>query len=149
MDFDLIVLPVSDVDRARAFYEALGFRLDVDYTHTDDWRAVHFTPPGSDCSILFGNGMTDDAPGSLRDLHLVVPDIEAARARLLGRGIEVGEVFHDAAGLRVHDHRAGEVVHHGTDRVRTDRPDGGRASYGCYANFSDPDGNSWVLEEVR
>jgi catechol 2,3-dioxygenase-like lactoylglutathione lyase family enzyme len=154
MDFgmELIALPVSDVDRAKAFYQALGFRLVVDYVHGDGFRLVRFTPPGSQCSIIFGSGMSSDAPGSFQDLYLIVSDIEEARAKLVGRGIEVSEVFHDTGGLLFHGHKAGEVVHHGAGRGRG-RGAGllpaTRASYGSYVTFSDPDGNGWVLEEVK
>ncbi|GAA3833136.1 VOC family protein [Streptomyces chiangmaiensis] len=147
MDFklDLIVLPVSDVDRARAFYQALGFRLDVDYTDGDDFRFVHFTPPGSECSIVFGKGLTSAAPGSIQAVHLVASDIEEARAELLGRGIEVSEVSHDV----VHIHKAGEVIHHGAGPERGANPLPAHVDYGPFATFSDPDGNGWVLEEVK
>ncbi|MFE4960451.1 VOC family protein, partial [Streptomyces sp. NPDC056653] len=95
LKLEMIVLPVSDVDRTKAFYEAVGFRLDVDYTPSDDFRVVHFTPPGSECSIIFGEGMTSTAPGAIQSLYLIVTDIEEAHAELTGRGIEVSEVFHD------------------------------------------------------
>src|SRR3954465_727047 len=111
LKLELIVLPVSDVDRAKAFDEAGGFRLDLDKAAGDDWRAVHFTPPGSESSILFGKGVTAAAPGSTQGLYLVVSDIQEARADLVGRGIEVSEVFHDAGGLFYHGHEAGDVTH--------------------------------------
>ncbi|MGW0697662.1 VOC family protein, partial [Streptomyces sp. NPDC002738] len=95
LKLELIMLPVSDVDRAKAFYEAAGFRLDLDKAASEEWRAVHFTPPGSECSIMFGKGITSAAPGSAQGLYLIVSDIEEARAELVGRGIEVSEVFHD------------------------------------------------------
>ncbi|MEU4096858.1 VOC family protein [Streptomyces sp. NPDC026673] len=147
---ELIALPVSDVDRAKAFYQALGFRLDVDRMHGDGLRSVHFTAPGSTCSVILGRGTASAAPGSFRDLYLVVSDIERARAKLVGRGIEVSEVFHDTEGRLFHGHKAGEVVHHGAGRSRGAglRP-ATRAAYGSYATFSDPDGNGWVLEEVN
>jgi catechol 2,3-dioxygenase-like lactoylglutathione lyase family enzyme len=145
---ELIVLPVSDVDRAKAFYEKAGFRLDLDKAASEDWRAVHFTPPGSECSIIFGKGLTSAAPGSSQGLYLIVSDIEEARAELVGRGIEVSEVFHDAGGLLFHSHEAGEVTHQvrGQGRLAGLHPD--RASYGSFASFSDPDGNGWVLQEI-
>ncbi|MGW1801175.1 VOC family protein [Streptomyces sp. NPDC001984] len=148
LKLELIVLPVSDVDRAKAFYEAAGFRLDLDKAVSEDWRAVHLTPPGSESSIIFGKGLTSAAPGSVQGLYLIVADIEEARAELLGRGIEVSEVFHDAGGLFYHRHDAGEVTHQveGQERVAGPHPD--RASYGSYATLSDPDGNGWVLQEV-
>jgi catechol 2,3-dioxygenase-like lactoylglutathione lyase family enzyme len=142
---DLIVLPVSDVDRAKTFYQALGFRLDVDYTDGDDFRFVHFTPPGSEWSIVLGKGLTSAAPGSTQGVYLVASDIEEARAELVGRGIEVSEVFQDV----VHGHKAGEVVHHGVGPERGADPLISRAGYGSFATFSDPDGNGWILEEVK
>ncbi|MEU9290093.1 VOC family protein [Streptomyces sp. NPDC048275] len=138
LKLEVVVLPVSDVDRAKAFYEAAGFRLDVDYVADESYRVVHLTPPGSQCSILFGTGVTTAAPGSVRGLHLIVSDIEAAHAELVGRGIEMGEIFHDAGG----------VFHRGTDEARVSGPDPKRSSYGSFAAFTDPDGNEWVLQEV-
>lgn len=148
LKLELIVLPVSDIDRAKAFYEAAGFRLDVDKAVSEDWRAVHFTPPGSECSIIFGRGLTPAAPGSTQGLYLIVTDIEAARAELVGRGVEVSEVFHDAGGLFYHGHEAGEVTHQveGQGRLPASHPD--RSSYASFATFSDPDGNGWVLQEI-
>jgi catechol 2,3-dioxygenase-like lactoylglutathione lyase family enzyme len=146
---ELIVLPVSDVDRAKAFYEAAGFRLDLDKAVSEDWRAVHFTPPGSECSIMFGTGITSAAPGSTQGVYLAVLDIEEARAELVRRGIAVSEVFHDAGGLLFHGHEDGEVSHRaeGQGRIAGLHPD--RASYGSFATFSDPDGNGWVLQEIK
>ncbi|WP_326827212.1 MULTISPECIES: VOC family protein [unclassified Streptomyces] len=148
LKLEMIVLPVSDIDRTKAFYEAVGFRLDVDYTASDDFRVVHFTPPGSECSIIFGEGMTSTAPGTIQSLYLIVTDIEEAHAELTGRGIDVSEVFHDAGGLLHHGHDAGNAVHHGTGQERLAGPHPDRASYGSYLTFSDPDGNGWVLQEV-
>ncbi|MGW5061399.1 VOC family protein [Streptomyces sp. NPDC004096] len=140
MDFKLevVVLPVSDVDRAKAFYERAGFRLDVDYVADDSYRVVHLTPSGSQCSILFGTGVTTAAPGSVQGLHLIVSDIVAAHAELVDRGIEMGEIFHDAGG----------VFHRGTDEGRVSGPHPQRSSYGSFATFRDPDGNEWVLQEI-
>ncbi|MFJ9759890.1 VOC family protein [Streptomyces sp. NPDC101149] len=140
MDFKLevVVLPVSDVDRAKAFYEKAGFRLDVDYVADDSYRVVHLTPSGSHCSILFGTGVTTAAPGSVQGLHLIVSDIVAAHAELVDRGIEMGEIFHDAGG----------VFHRGTDEGRVSGPHPQRSSYGSFATFRDPDGNEWVLQEI-
>ncbi|MEU8951128.1 VOC family protein [Streptomyces sp. NPDC048489] len=138
LKLEVVVLPVSDVDRAKAFYEQAGFRLDVDYVADDTYRVVHLTPPGSQASILFGTGVTTAAPGSAQGLHLVVEDIVAAHAELAGRGIEVSEIFHDAGG----------VFHRGTKEGRVGGPDPQRASYGSFTAFSDPDGNGWVLQEV-
>ncbi|MFF8867757.1 VOC family protein [Streptomyces sp. NPDC015139] len=148
MKLELFVLPVSDVDRARAFYEKAGFRLDLAKDITDDYSAVHLTPPGSEASILFGKGLTTAAPGSAQGLYLVVTDIEEARADLVGRGIEVSEVFHDDKGVFFHGHDAGEVVHNSRGQERITGPHPERASYGSYATFSDPDGNGWVLQEI-
>ncbi|MGW7265901.1 VOC family protein [Streptomyces sp. NPDC054842] len=138
LKLEVIVLPVSDVDAAKAFYEKAGFRLDVDHVADDTYRVVHLTPPGSQCSILFGTGVTTAAPGSVQGLHLVVSDIEAAHAELVERGVEVGGIFHDAGG----------VFHRGTEEGRVGGPQPQRASYGSFAAFSDPDGNGWVLQEV-
>ncbi len=132
MKLEVVVIPVSDVDRAKRFYGDLGWRLDADFVVGDEFRGVQFTPPGSPCSIHFGKGITSAAPGSARGLYLVVSDIQAARAELVGRGVEVSEVFH----------RAGP----GKPAIRG--PDPERRSYFTYATFSDPDGNEWLLQEV-
>jgi catechol 2,3-dioxygenase-like lactoylglutathione lyase family enzyme len=135
MDFklELVLIPVSDVDRAKAFYmEQVGFALDVDTTLTEGFRVVQLTPPGSACSITIGTGLTDAAPGSYRGTHLVVGDIEAARAELVGRGLGVSEIRH-------FDREAGEWKE-GADPEHAD--------YGSFADFRDPDGNTWVLQEV-
>jgi catechol 2,3-dioxygenase-like lactoylglutathione lyase family enzyme len=138
MSLQVLVMPVSDVDRAKGFYETLQFRLDVDKAATDDFRVVQLTPPGSNCSIIIGDGVTTAVPGSVQGLHLVVQDIEAARAELIGRGIEVGEVFHE-----------GGIFHHGGDEDRIPGPSPEHKSYSSFASFSDPDGNGWVLQEVK
>jgi catechol 2,3-dioxygenase-like lactoylglutathione lyase family enzyme len=148
LKLEAIVLPVSDVERAKNFYQAAGFRLDVDNTFSDDYRLVHFTPPGSACSIIFGKGMISADPGSAQGLYLIVSDVEQARAELVGRGIEVGEVFHDAGGLLHHGHDAGDAVHRGAGQERIAGPHPDRTSYASYATFSDPDGNGWVLQEI-
>ncbi len=148
MKLELFVLPVSDVDRARAFYEKAGFRLDLAKDVTEDFRVVHLTPPGSEASIIFGKGLTTAAPGSAQGLYLVVTDIEEARAELVGRGIAVSEVFHDDKGVFFHGHDGGEVVHDNPGQERLAGPHPERASYGSYATFSDPDGNGWVLQEI-
>jgi catechol 2,3-dioxygenase-like lactoylglutathione lyase family enzyme len=148
LKLELIVLPVSDVDRAKAFYEKAGFRLDLDVDASEDWRAVHFTPPGSECSIIFGKGLTTAALGSFQGLYLVVSDIEEARAELTGLGIEVSEVFHDAHGVLYHGHDAGDVTHRLQGQERLAGPHPERATYCSYATFSDPDGNGWVLQEI-
>jgi catechol 2,3-dioxygenase-like lactoylglutathione lyase family enzyme len=139
MDFrlEVVVLPVTDVDRARQFYEALGWRLDAEFA-AGDFRLVQLTPPGSGCSVIFGAGVTTAAPGSAQGLHLAVNDIEAARDELLGRGVEVSEVFHDAGG----------VFHHGGTQSRVAGLAPQRQSYASFASFSDPDGNGWLLQEI-
>ncbi|MGX5181674.1 VOC family protein [Streptomyces avermitilis] len=147
LKLEMIVLPVSDIDRAKAFYEKVGFRLDVDHSANEDFRIVHFTPPGSECSIIFGEGMTPIAPGSFQGLYLIVSDIEKARAELTGRGIEVSEIFHDAGGV-FHGHEGGDVTHRGPGQERLAGLHPERASYGSFLTFSDPDGNGWVLQEV-
>ena len=138
MKLEVVVLPVGDVDRAKAFYRAMGWREDADLPLGDDYRVVQLTPPGSACSVIFGTGVTDAPPGSARGLHLIVADIEAARAELTAAGVDVGEVFHDTSG----------VFHHAGTRERAAGPAPDRASYGSFAAFSDPDGNGWVLQEI-
>jgi catechol 2,3-dioxygenase-like lactoylglutathione lyase family enzyme len=129
---ELVLLPVSDVDRAKDFYvEKAGFNLDVDFSPNDDFRVVQLTPPGSACSITIGKGLTDSAPGSYKGTHLVVVDIEAARAELVGRGVDVSDIRHMEGGSWVPG------------------PDPEHQDYGSFADFSDPDGNGWVLQEVR
>ncbi len=139
MDFrlEVVVLPVTDVDRARRFYEALGWRLDAEFA-AGDFRLVQLTPPGSGCSVIFGAGLTTAQPGSAQGLHLAVNDIEAARDELVGRGVEVSEVFHDAGG----------VFHHGGTQARVAGLAPQRQSYASFASFSDPDGNGWLLQEI-
>ncbi len=143
MKLEIVVIPVSDVDRAKSFYGDLGWRLDADFASGDDWRVIQFTPPGSGCSVIFGKNVTAAAPGSARGLYLIVPDIEAARNELLRRGVEIGEIFHGRSD-----------VHTGTDepylsgRLRVSGPDPERRSYGSYASFSDPDGNGWLFQEI-
>ena len=139
MKLEVVVLPVSDVDRAKRFYGSLGWRLDADFVTGEDFRVVQLTPPGSECSIIFGKGVTSAVPGSVQGLHLVVVDIEAARAELVGRGVDVSELFHDIGG----------VFHHAGVEGRASGPDPARRSYGSFASFSDPDGNGWLLQEVK
>ncbi len=134
---EVIVLPVSDVERAKRFYESLGWRLDADFS-AGDWRAMQLTPPGSPCSIIFGKGVTTAVPGSVQGLFLTVPDIEAARAELIGHGADVSEVFHFDGGIHVV----------GT-KGRVPGPDPEGRSYFSWASFSDPDGNLWLLQEVK
>src|SRR5580692_2401506 len=131
MKVEVIVIPVSDVDRAKRFYAALGWRLDIDMAPSKQYRVVQLTPPGSVCSIIFGSGITAAAPGSVQGLHLIVSDIESARADMIGRGVNVSEPFYDAGGIFHHLNREGIVA--GLQPQRR--------SYGTYASFSDPDGN--------
>jgi catechol 2,3-dioxygenase-like lactoylglutathione lyase family enzyme len=144
MKLEVVVIPVSDVDRAKEFYARLGWRLDADFATGDDFRVIQFTPPpGSGCSVIFGKNVTAAAPGSAQGLYLIVSDIEAARDELLRRGVKISEVFHDAGG-----------VYAGTDepylfgRLRVSGPDPEHRSYRSFASFSDPDGNGWLFQEV-
>ena len=143
MKLELVVIPVSDVDRAKEFYGRLGWRLDADFVSGDDFRVIQVTPPGSAGSIIFGKNVTAAAPGSAQGLYLIVSDIEAARDRLRGRGVEISEVFHDAGD-----------VHAGTDepylfgRHRVSGPDPEQRSYRSFASFRDPDGNGWLLQQI-
>lgn len=139
MKLEVILVPVSDVDRAKNFYKEWGFREDADFIISDDFRVVQLTPPGSECSIIIGKGITSAAPGSLQGLQLTVFDIDAARAELIGRGLEVGEVFHDAMG----------AFHHSGADFRVDGPDPERRDYFSFAALSDLDGNGWLLQEVK
>ncbi len=142
LKLEVVVIPVSDVDRAKEFYGRLGWRLDAEFAAGDDFRIMQFTPPGSGCSVIFGKNVTAAAPGSAQGLYLIVSDIEAARKELLGRGIQISEVFH-AGGASV-----------GTDepylfgRHRVSGPDPQHGSYRSFASFRDPDGNGWLLQEV-
>jgi len=139
MKLEVVVLPVSDVDRAKSFYEKLGWRLDADFATSKDFRVVQLTPPGSQASIIFGTGITTAAPGSVDGLQLTVSDIGVARDELVGRGVDVSEVFHDAGG----------IFHHAGTEARVAGPAPEHADYGSFASFSDPDGNGWVLQEVK
>jgi catechol 2,3-dioxygenase-like lactoylglutathione lyase family enzyme len=143
MKLEVVVIPVSSVDRAKRFYGQLGWRLDADFAAGDDFRVVQFTPPGSGCLIIFGKNVTAAPPGSAQGLYLVVSDIEAASDDLLGRSVEVSEVFHDGGGLY-----AGTDEPYLFGRLRVSGPDAERRSYRTYASFSDPDGNGWLLQEV-
>ena len=143
MKFEIVVIPVSDVDRAKRFYSGLGWRLDADFAAGDDYRVIQFTPPGSGCSVIFGKNVTAAAPGSAQGLYLIVSDIEAARAELLGRGVEISEVFHDAG-----DVYAGADEPYLFGRLRVNGPDPEHRSYRSFASFSDPDGNGWLFQEV-
>lgn len=139
MKLEVVVVPVSDVDRAKGFYESLGFRMDIDYVDGDDFRVVQFTPPGSECSVTIGKGITTAAPGSVDGLQLVVRDIEAAREELTARGVDVSEPFHDAGG----------IFHHAGQQARVSGPDPERGDYGSLLSFNDPDGNGWFVQEVK
>ncbi|MCW2994689.1 MAG: glyoxalase [Conexibacter sp.] len=139
MKLEVVVLPVGDVDRAKAFYEQLGWRLDADFPVGDDFRVVQLTPPGSQASIIFGDGLTTAEPGSVEGLQLTVFDIDEARAEIAGRGVEISELWHDAGG----------VFHHGGTEGRVSGPHPERADYGTFASFDDPDGNGWILQEIK
>jgi catechol 2,3-dioxygenase-like lactoylglutathione lyase family enzyme len=130
MKLEVVTLPVSDVDRAKRFYQGLGWRLDADIVRGENFRVVQLTPPHSTCSIAFGKGITTDAPGSIQRLLLAVSDIDSAREELLSRGAEVGDVFHLEGGP-------------------VPGPDPQGRSYQTYASFSDPDGNGWLLQEIK
>ena len=144
MKLEVVVIPVSDVDRAKHFYGGLGWRLDADHGSDDGtYRVIQFTPPGSGCSVIFGRNVTAATPGSARGLYLVVSDIAAARNKLAGRGVEISDVFHGGAGVY-----AGPDEPTLFGRVRVSGPDPGHNSYRSLASFSDPDGNGWLLQEV-
>jgi catechol 2,3-dioxygenase-like lactoylglutathione lyase family enzyme len=140
---EIVVIPVSDVDRAKAFYESLGWRLDAEFAAGDDFRVIQFTPPGSGCSVIFGKNVTAAAPGSAQGLYLIVSDIEAACSELLGRGVKVSEVFHGPA-----DRHAGPDEPFLFGRARVSGPDPDRGTYRSFASFHDPDGNGWLLQEI-
>jgi len=135
MRLEVALLPVSDVDRAKAFYQQLGWRLDADFVISDDFRVLQFTPPGSPTSIIFGKGIRDVVPGSGERMLLVVQNVDAARADLIARGVDVSEVFH-GTGFR------------GASTGRLPGPDPERRPYSSFASFTDPDGNEWVLQEI-
>src|SRR6185437_6091491 len=143
MKLEIVVIPVSDVERAKEFYATLGWRLDADYDNGKDFRVTQFTPPGSGCSVIFGKNLTAAAPGSAQGLYLIVADIEAARENLLRLGVKIGEVFH-----------GGDDVYAGPDepylfgRIRVKGRDPEHRSYRSFASFSDPDGNGWLLQEI-
>jgi catechol 2,3-dioxygenase-like lactoylglutathione lyase family enzyme len=140
---EIVVIPVSDVARAKAFYETLGWRLDADFADGADFHVLQFTPPGSSASIIFGKNVTPAAPGSAQGLYLVVSDVEAARQALLARGVEVSEAFHGAGGVYTGDDEPFLFGSH-----RESGPDPDRGSYRSFASFKDPDGNGWLLQEV-
>jgi catechol 2,3-dioxygenase-like lactoylglutathione lyase family enzyme len=142
MKFEIVVIPVSDADRAKEFYSGLGWRLDADYDDGKGFRVIQFTPPGSGCSVIFGKNVTGAAPGSAQGLYLIVSDLAAARQELLRRGVKVSDVFHN------------EGVYLGPDepylfgRVRASGPDPEHRSYRSFASFNDPDGNGWLCQEI-
>ena len=135
---EVVVLPVSDVDKTKEFYASLGWREDADFSADESFRVVQMTPPGSPTSVIFGKGVTDAPPGSVQDLVLAVDDVEPARAELAGRGADISEVWHDADG----------IFYRGGGRNRVPGPDPERRTYCSYATFTDPDGNGYVLQEV-
>jgi catechol 2,3-dioxygenase-like lactoylglutathione lyase family enzyme len=138
MKLEVVVVPVADVDRAKDFYTALGWRLDADVATGADFRVVQVTPPGSPASVIFGTSVTAQAPGSAEGLHLIVNDITAAHEELTRLGAEPSEIFHDAGG----------VFHHAGTDARVAGPAPERGSYGSFLSFGDPDGNGWVLQEI-
>jgi catechol 2,3-dioxygenase-like lactoylglutathione lyase family enzyme len=143
MKLEVIVIPVADVDRSKAFYGSLGWRLDADFGFDDGFRVVQFTPPGSSASVIFGTNVTTATPGSARGLYLVVSDIEVARKELLSRGVKISEPFHGGG-----DAHFGSDEPHLFGNVRISGADPGRRSYLSLASFSDPDGNGWMLQEI-
>ena len=142
MKLEIVVIPVSDVDRAKDFYARLGWRLDADFAG-ENYRVIQFTPPGSASSVIFGTNVTAAAPGSAQGLYLVVSDIEAARRELIARGVEVSEVFHGKSGVY-----AGPDEPYLFGRLRVSGPDPDHGSYRSFASFSDPDGNGWLFQEI-
>ena len=140
---EIVVLPVSDIDRAKSFYEKLGWRLDADFADGEEFRVLQFTPPGSAASVIFGKNVTPAPPGSTQGLYLIVSDIEAARAELLRRGVEVSEAFHGVSGVYAGAHEPYLFGKH-----RESGPDPDRGSYRSFASFKDPDGNGWLMQEV-
>jgi catechol 2,3-dioxygenase-like lactoylglutathione lyase family enzyme len=139
MKLEVVIVPVSDVDRAKAFYEKLGFRLDIDYVANENFRILQFTPPNSETSIIFGKGVTSAKPGSINQLVLAVDDVDAARNDLIGRGIDVSEVFHYAGGL----------FNNAVENPRVGGRDPQGRSYYSFASFKDPDGNGWLFQEIK
>ena len=140
MKFEVAVLPVADVDRSKAFYQGLGWRLDADFPFDNGFRVVQFTPPNSGCSIQFGAKITSAAPGSAQGLYLIVADLEAARSELIAHGAQVSDVFHARTP-------GAQFQPEGADG-RVSGPDPGNGSYRSFATFSDPDGNGWLLQEI-
>jgi len=143
MKFEIVVIPVSNADRAKEFYSKLGWRLDADFASGNDYRVLQFTPPGSGCSIIFGKNVTPATPGSAQGLYLIVSDIAAARADLISRGVNVSEVFHSEG-----DQYSGPDQPFLFGSRRVSGPDPAHGSYRSFASFSDPDGNGWLLQEI-
>jgi catechol 2,3-dioxygenase-like lactoylglutathione lyase family enzyme len=139
MKFEVVVIPVADVDRSKAFYTKIGWRLDADFPFDNGFRIVQFTPPGSGCSVQFGTKITTAAPGSAQGLYLIVSDVDAARKELIARGVEVSEVFHTS--------RPGAQFRPESD-ARASGPDPAHRSYFTFAAFNDPDGNTWLFQEI-
>lgn len=139
MKLEVVLIPVSDVDRAKEFYQRLDWRLDADFALDETYRVVQFTPPESEASIIFGTGVTDTPPGSVQGLQLTVFDIEEARAALVAAGVDASEIFHDATG----------VFHHAGTKDRLPGPHPERADYSSFVSFEDPDGNGWILQEIK
>ena len=143
MKLEIVIIPVSDLDRAKEFYAKLGWRLDADFDNGKDFRVMQFTPPGSGCSVIFGKNVTSAAPGSAQGLYLIVSDIEAARKEMVGRGVKISEVFHDPGG-----EYAGSDQPYLFGRRRVGGRDPEHRSYRSFASFSDPDGNGWLFQEI-
>ena len=143
MKLEIVIIPVSDLDRAKEFYAKLGWRLDADFDNGKDFRVMQFTPPGSGCSVIFGKNVTSAAPGSAQGLYLIVSDIEAARKELVGRGVKISEVFHDPGG-----EYAGSDQPYLFGRRRVGGRDPEHRSYRSFASFHDPDGNGWLFQEI-
>jgi len=143
MKLEIVIIPVSDLDRAKEFYAKLGWRLDADFDNGKDFRVMQFTPPGSGCSVIFGKNVTSAAPGSAQGLYLIVSDIEAARKELVGRGVKISEAFHDPGG-----EYAGSDQPYLFGRRRVGGRDPEHRSYRSFASFSDPDGNGWLFQEI-
>ena len=143
MKLEIVIIPVSDVEGAKEFYGRLGWRLDAEFNNGDDYHIIQFTPPGSGCSVIFGKNVTAAAPGSAQGLYLIVSDIEAARSELLGRGVEIGEVFHEPGGGY-----AGPDEPYLFGRLRVSGRDPEGRSYRSFASFNDPDGNGWLFQEI-
>jgi catechol 2,3-dioxygenase-like lactoylglutathione lyase family enzyme len=139
MKLEVVVIPVADVDRAKDFYGSLGWREDADFSTGDGLRVVQFLPPGSECAVIFGNQLTTAQPGSYEGLHLVVDDIDAARDELVRHGVDVSDVFHDAGG----------IFHHAGTKARVSGPSPSADSYGSFLSFSDPDGNGWIVQQIK